>query len=120
LSPIPGHGRPSGAAYLTLESDTGDRLIGIETPAANRVMLHGTETDASGVSRMVHIAELDLPPGETVTLAPGGMHLMLMNLATKLKEGSTFPLILRFEADGDRTVEVPVLGVGATGPEGAE
>lgn len=109
-----------GAAYLTLESDTGDRLIAVETPAAGRVMLHGSETDANGLSRMVHIEELDLPPGEPVTLAPGGMHLMLMGLAAELDEGATFPLILRFETAGERIVEVPVLGIAATGPEGAE
>lgn len=109
-----------GAAYLTLRSDTGDWLIAIETPAALRVMLHGTETDANGVSRMAHIEELDLPPGEPVMLAPGGMHLMLMDLAAKLEEGSTFPLTLRFETAEEITVEVPVLGVAATGPQDAE
>lgn len=109
-----------GAAYLTLESDKGDRLIAIKTPVADRVMLHGTETDANGVSRMIHIETLDLPLGEAVTLAPGGMHLMLMGLAAKLEQGASFPLILRFDTAGEITVDVPVLGVAASGPEGAE
>lgn len=109
-----------GAAYFTLESDKGDRLIAIKTPVADRVMLHGTETDANGVSRMIHIETLDLPPGEAVTLAPGGMHLMLMGLAAKLEQGASFPLILRFDTAGEITVDVPVLGVAASGPEGAE
>lgn len=109
-----------GAAYLTLESDKGDRLIAIKTPVADRVMLHGTETDANGVSRMIHIETLDLPPGEAVTLAPGGMHLMLMGLAAKLEQGASFPLILRFDTAEEITVDVPVLSVAASGPEGAE
>lgn len=109
-----------GAAYLTLESDTGDRLIAVETPAADRVVLHGNETDANGVSRMVQIEALDLPPGETITLGAGGMHLMLMGLAEKLEEGASVALTLRFETAGEITVEVPVLGVAATGPEGSE
>lgn len=109
-----------GAAYLTLESDTGDRLIAVESPVAGHVMLHGTETDANGVSRMAHIEALDLPRGEPVTLAPGGMHLMLMALNEKLEEGSTFPLTLTFEDAGEISVEVPVLGIAATGPERAE
>jgi len=109
-----------GAAYLTLESDTADRLLGVETPAAERAMLHGTETDANGVSRMVHIEALDLAPGDPVTLAPGGMHLMLMGLTGKLEESGTFPLTLSFEYSGEITVEVPVLSVIATGPENAE
>jgi copper(I)-binding protein len=109
-----------GAAYLTLESDIADRLTALETPTAGHVMLHGTETDANGVSRMVHIETLDLAPGTPVTLAPSGMHLMLMGLAEKLEEGNTFPLTLSFENAGDITVEVSVLGLAATGPEDAE
>jgi copper(I)-binding protein len=106
-----------GAAYLTLESDTDDRLVAIETPAAGHVMIHRIETDDSGVSRMVHLETLDLPPGKPVTLAPGGMHLMLMGLAGKLEEGGTFPLTLRFEEAGEMTVEMPILGVAAAGPD---
>lgn len=109
-----------GAAYLTLESDSADRLLGVQTPAADRAMLHGTETDANGVSRMVHVEALDLAPGEPVTFAPGAMHLMLMGLSEKLEEGTTLLLTLSFEHSGEVTVEVPVLSVGATGPEGAE
>ncbi|MET4130528.1 copper chaperone PCu(A)C [Roseovarius sp. MBR-6] len=109
-----------GAAYLTLESDTNDRLMAIETPAAGHVMIHRIETDDSGVSRMVHLETLDLPPGKLVTLAPGGMHLMLMGLAAKLEEGGTFPLTLRFEEAGEMTVEMPILGVAAAGPDGKQ
>lgn len=109
-----------GAAYLTLESDIADRLMSLGTPVAGQVMLHGTETDANGVARMAHIEALDIEPGTPVTFAPGGMHLMLMGLTGKLDEGSTFPLTLSFQHAGEITVEVQVLGIAATGPEGAE
>jgi len=111
--------RPA-AAYLTFSSDNGDVLIAARSPAARAVMLHGTPTDENGVSRMIRIEALAIAPGAPVTLAPGGMHLMLMGLAGKLEEGGTFPLTLSFENAGDITVEVPVLGVAATGPGGAE
>jgi len=109
-----------GAAYLTLESDIADRLMSLGTPVAGQVMLHGTEADANGVARMAHIEALDIEPGTPVTFAPGGMHLMLMGLTGKLDEGSTFPLTLSFQHAGEITVEVQVLGIAATGPEGAE
>jgi copper(I)-binding protein len=48
------------------------------------------------------------------------MHLMLMGLTRKLEAGSTFPLTLSFQHAGEITVEVQVLGIAATGPEGAE
>jgi hypothetical protein len=107
-----------GAAYLTLTSAAGDRLIGAATPVADRVTIHAVETDQVGVGRMVHIEVLDLPPSQAVTLAPGSMHLMLMGLDGKLQEGTRFPLTLTFETAGEITVEVPVLGVGAMGPGG--
>ncbi|WP_027255774.1 copper chaperone PCu(A)C [Leisingera aquimarina] len=112
-------GRP-GAGYLSLTSETGDRLLSVSSPVAGEVMLHAVESGENGVSRMVHLDALDLPEGETVTLAPGDMHLMLMQLTQKLEEGTNFPLTLTFETAGEITVEVPVLGIAATGPEGTE
>ena len=109
-----------GAAYLSLTSDTGDRLLSVTTPVAGRVMIHAAETDANGVSRMVHLEALDLPADQIVALTSGGMHLMLMSLEGKLEEGTRFPLTLTFETAGEITVEVPVLGVAATGPEGGQ
>ena len=106
-----------GAAYLTLVSDTDDRLLSATTPVADHVMMHASETDANAVTRMIHLDTLDLKAGETVRFAPGGMHLMLMDLAGKLDEGAQFPLTLTFERVGEITVNVPVLGVAATGPE---
>lgn len=106
-----------GAAYVTAQSDEDDRLIGASTPIADRVMIHAIETDANGIGRMVHRETLDLPAGETVTFAPGDMHLMLMGLSEKLVEGTTFPLTLRFEVADEVTVDVPVLGVAASGPD---
>ncbi|MEM9762959.1 MAG: copper chaperone PCu(A)C [Pseudomonadota bacterium] len=105
------------AAYLTLRSDADDRLLSATTPVADHVMIHASETDADAVTRMIHLDALDLEAGQTVRFAPGGMHLMLMGLAGKLEEGAPFPLMLNFERAGSITVEVPVLGVAATGPE---
>lgn len=112
-------GRP-GAGYLSLISDTGDRLVSVSSPISGHILLHSIEPGGNGVSRMVHLDTLDLPAGETVTLAPGGMHLMLMQLTQNLEKGTSFPLTLTFATEGEITVEVPVLGIAATGPEDTE
>ena len=109
--------RPA-AVYLTLESPAGDRLTGITTPVAEQVVVHATEEE-NGISRMVHVPALQLPAGEPVTLAPGGAHVMLMGLDAKLVEGESFPMTLRFENAPELTVEVPVLGIAAQGPDEA-
>ena len=106
-----------GAAYLTLHSDADDRLLSATTPVADHVMIRASETGADSVTRMIHLDALDLEAGQTVRFAPGGMHLMLLGLAGKLDEGASFPLTLTFESAGAITLEVPVLGVAATGPE---
>jgi len=104
------------ASYLTIESAVEDRLLGVTTPVAGHVMIHAVEKDGD-VSRMKHIETLELPTGERITLAPGGMHLMLMGLQDKLGEGTTFPMTLSFENAGEVTVEVFVLGIAAEGPQ---
>lgn len=106
-----------GAAYLTLLSDADDRLLSATSPVAGHVMIHASETDAHAVTRMTHLDTFDLTAGQTVRFAPGGMHIMLMDLAGKLDEGTRFPLTLTFERAGAIAVTVPVLGVAATGPE---
>lgn len=107
-----------GAAYLTIESATEDRLLGVTTPVAGQVMIHAVEKDGD-INRMKHIETLELPAGERVTLAPGGMHLMLMGLQDKLSEGTTFPMTLNFENAGEITAEVSVLRIAAEGPREA-
>lgn len=104
-----------GAAYLTIESARDDRLLTVESPVADRVMIHATENN-DDINRMVHLDALDLPAGEPVALAPGGTHLMLMGLNERLTEGARFPLTLRFERAGEVTVTVPVLGIATKGP----
>ena len=108
--------RPA-AAYLTMTSDQADRLIAASSPAAKHIMIHATERDPEGAVRMRHLEFLDLVPGNPVTLAPGGIHLMLTGLSGPLLQGGRFPLTLRYEIAGEVTIEVPVLGMAAAGPE---
>ena len=114
-----GINRP-GAAYMTLRN-TGTEpvtLLGLETPLAMMPDIHETKTDANGVSSMAPAGEIIIPPGESVSLEPGGMHAMLMRLQTKMVEGETFPLTMNFADGGKLTVNVPILGIAARGPEG--
>lgn len=110
-------GRP-GAAYLTLrnEGSEPDALIEVATPAAGHAMLHETTLSADGVARMGHVPALEIPAGGAAALAPGGYHLMLMDLSAPLREGETLTLTLRFRSGAEATVTAPVLGPAAKGP----
>jgi len=109
-------GARTAAAYLTMTSPAGgDRLVGASTPAAGAVEIH-TQVAEGGVSRMARLAELELPAGEAVRLEPGGLHLMLIDLAMPLEPGAKVPLSLRFAGAGDLKLEVPVVDARAGAP----
>ena len=108
-----------GAAYLTIQSSEDDKLIELSSPVAGKIMIHLIETGTDGVNRMVHVKPLELPASQKIVLAPGNMHLMMMGLEEKLKEGTNISITLTFEKADPITIEVPVLGVAASGPEQA-
>jgi copper(I)-binding protein len=108
-----GTDRP-GVAYMTIVNKGGtlDRLSGVSTPVAGRAEIHQSVM-ADGVMKMRAAGAIDIEPGATVTLEPGGLHLMLMSLKRELKEGDGFPLTLIFAQAGEVTVHVAVAGIGA-------
>lgn len=109
-------GAENGAAYLTLLAPTGDRLTAVTSPAAGKAQLHEMTNDG-GIMKMREVTALDLPPGQKVTLKPGGLHIMMTGLKQPLKPGQSVPLTLRFEKAGTREVGAAVGKVGAMGPE---
>lgn len=113
-----GVNRP-GAAYMTIHN-TGDEavtLTGIRTDLAMMPDIHRTSTNAEGVSSMAPAGEIEIAPGEAVSLEPGGLHAMLMRLQRPMAEGESFSLTLDFSDGGEIVVEVPILGIAARGPE---
>ena len=79
-------------------------------------MIHESKL-ANGVAQMLAHGGIDIAAGAEVTFRPGGLHLMLMGLHERLREGEMLTLILRFERAGDLNVTVPILGLGASGPK---
>jgi len=108
----------TGAAYLTIQSPTADRLVSISTPVAKNAELH-TMSMSGGVMQMRPVAGIDIPAGKTVTLKPGGEHVMLLGLNHPLQQGQSFPLTLTFEKAGTRAVNVAIEKAGAAGPTAA-
>ncbi|MDH4074884.1 MAG: copper chaperone PCu(A)C [Acidimicrobiia bacterium] len=79
---------------------------------SSRAMGSDNSTDSSAADGAMVMQEvkggIEIPAGETVELAPGGYHVMLMELAEPLKEGAMFDLTLTFENAGEKTVNVEV------------
>lgn len=90
----------NSAAYMAItnEGEEAVRLVAVSTPIAKRAELHTTRI-ADGVMKMRPLEAIDIPPGETVRLEPGGRHVMLLGLRQPLGPGERIGLTLRF-ADG--------------------
>jgi copper(I)-binding protein len=109
-------GARTAAAYLRIaNAGAADTLLGASTPSAGMVEIH-THIDEGGLQRMVELAELTLPAGQAVQLEPGGLHLMLIDLAAPLAPGATVALTLRFAAAGTVELEVPVIDARSSRP----
>jgi copper(I)-binding protein len=99
-------GQPVSAAYMQIKSDADARLIGVSSPAIPQVEVHEMKMEGD-VMIMREVKALELPKGKSVTLQPGGFHIMLMNLKQPIAAGDVIPLTLVIESGGKRqNVEV--------------
>jgi copper(I)-binding protein len=111
-------GASVAAGFLTIEDkgNGADRLTGASTDAAQKVEIHEMSME-DGVMKMRALPDgIEIKPGETVTLKPGGLHLMMFGLKEKLVPGATVRLTLSFAKAGAIKVELPVQNIGATAP----
>jgi copper(I)-binding protein len=115
-------GAKVGGGYLTIDNkgSAPDRLIGGSADIADRVQIHEMATN-NGVMTMRPLDNgLSIEPGKTVKLAPGGYHLMLLDLKSPLKQGDKVPVTLEFEKAGKVRLSLDVQGVGAQAPVGGD
>jgi len=107
-----------GAAYATITNhgETPDRLIAIRSPMIGRGEVHEMSM-VGGVMKMRAVAGgLEILPGGTVELKPGGFHVMLIGLAGPILEGKTLPLTFVFEKAGEVRLEPRAAPIGAAAP----
>ncbi|MGO1773443.1 MAG: copper chaperone PCu(A)C [Halomonas sp.] len=113
----PGAATGGGFVTITNRGEASDTLVGATSSLTDRVEIHIMEMDGD-VMRMQHLpGGIEIPAGETVTLAPGGLHLMFMALSSPIEEGQPIYVTLDFQHAGSIETELQVLPVGAS-PEG--
>lgn len=106
-----------GVVYLTItNSGAPDTLTAVSTPVAAMAQVHQTTSD-NGVMKMRPVTSLPIGQDKSVTLAPGGYHIMLMNLKQTLEQGNSFPVTLTFAKAGPITTTAVIEKAGAaSGP----
>ncbi len=99
-----------GVVYLSIvnQSDRSDRLLSVHSSVCAVAEMHKTTMDGNRM-RMVSVeGGVEIPAGETTEFAPGGLHIMLINLHHDLLAGERFELVLVFEEAGEIMVESEV------------
>ncbi len=113
-----------GAVYLEISNDSGvdDALIAasVDPAVAATVELHETVSTASdgagmssgmdggGMMEMRPVDRIVVASGDSVSLAPGGFHIMLLDLAEPLEAGTAIDVTLTFEEAGEMEVSASV------------
>src|SRR5262249_4818995 len=100
-------GATAGAGYITImnKGTTPDKVSCVSDDASAQCEIHSM-TMEGGVMKMRPVeGGLEIKPGETVTLAPSGFHVMFRQLKHPLEQGKTVKATMKFDKAG--TVEVP-------------
>jgi len=107
-----------GYVSVTNHGSEPDKLIAAAMPLAGRAEVHEMSME-NGTMHMHELAGgLDIKPGETITLKPGGYHLMFMDLHDTLKQGDTIEGSLTFAKAGKVIVTFKVGGLADKTPPG--
>ena len=107
-------GQTSGAVYMTIANtgDAADKLISAKASLSQSGGLHASRT-ANGVVSMAPVDSLAIPANGKVELAPGGTHLMIMDLRVPMTAGERFFVDLKFEKSGGKTVSGKIVAAGS-------
>jgi len=102
-----------GYMKITNTGTTPDRLLGGSADVAKRFEVHEMSMDG-GVMRMRELKNgVEIPPGATVELKPGGFHIMMMNLSKPLAKDERVKGTLTFERAGKVDIEFAVEAIGS-------
>jgi copper(I)-binding protein len=109
-------GAAVGGGYLKITNTgtTPDRLISGTSAVSGRFEVHEMSMD-NGVMKMRQLKDgIEIKPGETVELKPGGFHIMMVDLKQPIKEGERVRGTLVFEKAGTIEIEYAVVPVGGS------
>lgn len=111
----PPAGAATTAAYATLTNfdDAVQTVVAIDTPLAGRTEIHETRLE-DGMMRMRMLEQLQIPPGQTIRLEPGAVHLMLLGVGTV--DAATYPVTFHFDDGRNLTLPFHVNRLGKDDP----
>ena len=100
-------GQKVAGIYMELKADADMRLVSGSSPLCGRVELHTMRMEG-GMMVMRPLPEIELPKGQTVSLKPGGLHVMCIDMKKPLKTGEQLPLTLVTRSSGGQEQKLQV------------
>lgn len=98
-------GQPVGAAYMQLVSDSDTVLVSASSPVAKTVEMHEMSMNGD-VMKMRQLKQIELKAGQKVSLEPGGLHLMLIDVKHQIKPDEIVPIQLEFKDKSGKSTSV--------------
>lgn len=98
---------PVRAGYMTLhnpESKTVS-IVSLSSDAFGSIEIHQTIAQ-DGMMRMEQVPALPIEPGSTVHLAPGGLHLMMMNPVEPTRIGAKIEVLILLDDGSEQKLEM--------------
>ncbi len=102
-----------GFVTITNNGEVDDQLVSVSSPAAAVVELHTMKMENEVMVMGSSPEGFPVPAGEVTELAPGGKHIMFMQLNAPFKMGTMVPVTLVFERAGSVELMLPVAPIGA-------
>ena len=100
------------AIYVSIENATGndDRIISATTDRCGRIELHATQIDDDNIMMMRPAGPslLTVDSDDTIEMAPGGLHMMCLDMPRPLSAGETIDVTVMFESGATLQTAVPV------------
>jgi copper(I)-binding protein len=96
-------GQPTGSAFMTIKANRDVEIVGVSSTVASTAQLHEMSMNGSTMT-MRQMESLPIKQGQSVTLSPSGMHVMMFGLKSTLHAGDHFPVVLSVKLP-DQTVQ---------------
>ena len=105
-------GQTVTAAFMTINNhqDKDCKLVGVGSSVSRSAEIH-EHSHKNGKMSMRPVKSLVIPAGGSVSLVPGGYHLMMFGLEDSLKEGEAHTITLSFEGCDELSIDAPVQSV---------
>jgi periplasmic copper chaperone A len=114
-------GADDGAGYMTItnKGTAPDRVSCVSDDASTQCVIHSM-TMEGGIMRMRAVeGGLEIKPGQTIALSPGGYHIMFVDLKHPLVQGQMVKATLKFDHAGTVDIDYPIAAIGAPAPGAA-